>query len=230
MREGRCVQHIRVAIVCPHDLERESLKSVLEARSLSVVEMAAAAEDLPLVDGRAEPPDLVIVAGLSSKSEAAQQIHASRARFPKSRTVLSTGPVSIDVVTEALRQGVDGVLLDDMSCDQMVMSLRLIALGERVIPSRLLTDLLDGRPPEPRPQVVTRSSDSGLSDRETEILHGLVAGDPNKVISRRLGISEATVKVHVKTILRKLNVTNRTQAAMWAVAQGVARMNGADDE
>jgi two-component system nitrate/nitrite response regulator NarL len=63
-----------------------------------------------------------------------------------------------------------------------------------------------------------------LSDREIEILKCLVAGEANKVISRRLLITEATVKVHIKAILRKLHAINRTQAAIWAVVRGLNRI------
>ena len=64
-------------------------------------------------------------------------------------------------------------------------------------------------------------ADVNLSEREIEILRCLILGYANKVISRRLDISEATVKVHVKAILRKLRVSNRTQAAIWAVKRGL---------
>ena len=63
--------------------------------------------------------------------------------------------------------------------------------------------------------------DVNLSVREVETLRSLVRGEPNKIISRRLGITEATVKVHVKAILRKLKVVNRTQAAIWGVSRGL---------
>ena len=61
----------------------------------------------------------------------------------------------------------------------------------------------------------------GLSEREREIMGCLVHGKSNKVIARQLGITEATVKVHLKAVLRKLNVSNRTQAAIWAVRNGL---------
>ncbi len=61
----------------------------------------------------------------------------------------------------------------------------------------------------------------GLSNREMEILHCLVNGEPNKVIARALGITEATVKVHLKNLLKKINVVNRTQAAVWAIKNGI---------
>jgi two-component system nitrate/nitrite response regulator NarL len=62
----------------------------------------------------------------------------------------------------------------------------------------------------------------GLSEREVQILDGLVKGHPNKVIARSCAITEATIKVHMKSILRKIRVDNRTQAAIWAIENGYA--------
>lgn len=108
-----------------------------------------------------------------------------------------------------------GILTYDLSADAFVRSLRLICSGERVFPRDLA--------PERRPQAPssgTKSELSGvhLSPREKEILSYLVAGDSNKAIARGLGITEATVKVHLKSVQRKIRVENRTQAAIWALA------------
>jgi two-component system nitrate/nitrite response regulator NarL len=147
---------------------------------------------------------------------------ALKERFPHIRIVLSVEEFSIDRVTQALEQGIDGLLTDDMSCDQIAASLRLIAMGERVVSSVILKQLLKHQ--RVRPTIDEQSVGAALSSRELEILKCLVAGDANKVISRRLGITDATVKVHVKSILRKLNVANRTQAAIWAVVRGLSRL------
>jgi two-component system nitrate/nitrite response regulator NarL len=98
-------------------------------------------------------------------------------------------------------------------------------LGETILPGTVLQVLLDQTqsvagagqiavaneqtPPDPRV--------NKLSPREAVILHSLMGGDPNKVIARKLDITEATIKVHVKSILRKIGAANRTQAALWAV-------------
>src|SRR3546814_10958017 len=89
-------------------------------------------------------------------------------------------------------------------------------MGERVLPPQL-ADELQSRPSLTDALEVERPVDAAcLSDRELEILRWLIMGCPNKVISKRMDISEATVKVHVKAVLRKLRVKNRTQAAIWA--------------
>jgi two-component system nitrate/nitrite response regulator NarL len=106
-----------------------------------------------------------------------------------------------------------GILTYDLSADALVRSLLLISSGERVFPH----DLALGRKPA-APSSEHRSNDARLSPREKEILSHLVAGHSNKLIARHLGIAEATVKVHLKSVQRKIRVENRTQAAIWALA------------
>jgi two-component system nitrate/nitrite response regulator NarL len=124
-------------------------------------------------------------------------------------------------MVDAFRAGADGYILKEIGCDSLIESLRLIKLGEKVMPSELVRHL-------PQHSMAPNSSTEPeanlaelLSEREIETLRCLVLGYANKVIAYRLYISEATVKVHVKAVLRKLMVQNRTQAAIWAVNHGV---------
>ena len=105
-----------------------------------------------------------------------------------------------------------GILTYDLSDAAFVRSLLLICAGERVFPH----DLALGR--KLRVPFEHRSDTARLSPREREMLSHLVAGHSNKAIARRLEIAEATVKVHLKSVLRKIRVENRTQAAIWALA------------
>jgi DNA-binding NarL/FixJ family response regulator len=107
-----------------------------------------------------------------------------------------------------------GVLTYDLSAAAFVRSLRLICAGERVFPR----DVLAGRPQAASPDTATPADVARLSPREKEMLSHLLAGHSNKLIARELGIAEATVKVHLKHVLRKIRVENRTQAAIWALA------------
>jgi two-component system, NarL family, nitrate/nitrite response regulator NarL len=108
-----------------------------------------------------------------------------------------------------------GILTYDLSAAAFVGALQLICSGERIIPR----DLRPGRKPRvPSPGTGPRSDRVQLSPREKEMLSHLTAGDSNKAIARHLGITEATVKVHLKSVLRKIRVENRTQAAIWALA------------
>jgi two-component system, NarL family, nitrate/nitrite response regulator NarL len=109
-----------------------------------------------------------------------------------------------------------GILTYDLPAAAFVRSLHLIGSGERVFPR----DLAAGRRPQPAMlSTQPRSGGVRLSPREKEILSRLIAGDSNKVIARHLDIAEATVKVHLKSVLRKIGVENRTQAAIWALSR-----------
>jgi two-component system nitrate/nitrite response regulator NarL len=110
--------------------------------------------------------------------------------------------------------GADGFLIKNVSPEALIQSLQLIMLGEKVFPTNLASMLLDMNAVSPQHSV------RGLSPREQEILQALVTGASNKLIAIKLGITEATVKVHLKTLLRKIDVNNRTQAAIWAMNNG----------
>ena len=118
------------------------------------------------------------------------------------------------------------------SCDAFIKSIELVAMGETVFPPAFLSFALDSKtdlgrkatqPDESERAVFVTTEDtvaSQLSPREKSILRCLIEGDSNKSIARKIDIAEATVKVHVKAILRKVRVQNRTQAAIWATNHG----------
>ncbi|MBD0316775.1 MAG: response regulator transcription factor [Nitrospiraceae bacterium] len=114
----------------------------------------------------------------------------------------------------AMGGGADGIQIKNVSPEALIQSLQLIMLGEKVFPTNLASMLLGMNTISPQHSI------RGLSPREQEILQALVTGASNKTIAIRLGITEATVKVHLKTLLRKIDVNNRTQAAIWAMNNG----------
>lgn len=127
--------------------------------------------------------------------------------------VLSAIDFTHEDIAFALQQGFAGVIITS-SRDQFAESLRLVALGATSIPGKMAEYLV-----RPTSSVVGNSicdvKDPKLSRREEDVLKEVVQGDGNKLIARHLMITEATVKVHMKAILRKLQLTNRTQAAIW---------------
>jgi two-component system nitrate/nitrite response regulator NarL len=128
--------------------------------------------------------------------------------------VLASETNALDIDDDQLA-ALSGILTFDLSADAFVRSLRLICLGERVFPR----DLAPGRRlPQPSPGGEARSNGDRLSPREREVVSHLLAGHANKVIARHLGTTEATVKVHLKNLQRKIRVDNRTQAAIWALS------------
>ena len=142
-------------------------------------------------------------------------------------------------VSSALEAGASGFLTQDISCERLIKSLELIVLGEVVVPATYLhavgacvskpaqleSQHRDRIPAGPagagqasigKEHLIDGELVKGLSKRETSILRLLTQGASNKIIARQLVITEATVKAHLKAILRKLRLHNRTQAAMWA--------------
>jgi two-component system, NarL family, nitrate/nitrite response regulator NarL len=167
--------------------------------------------------------------------EALVQIAEVKRVHPISRVVLLLDPGSQLQLAAAIRCGVTTILPRSSSCEMLILTLKLVLDGITVIPSNLLNTLLERRQ---MPAVVAHITApkiaqggsvfeilpqraSGLSARELGVTHRLREGLSNKEIARALGITEATVKVHVKAILRKAQVRNRTQVAMWASKLGL---------
>ena len=140
--------------------------------------------------------------------------------------VIVAESIELDQLATAFALGIDGYLHGDISGEALCESLKLVLLGEKVFPSRLVA-LLSNRIPAESNRMHSNSVRSGdLSEREVEIITRLVSGLPNKIIARQLTITEATVKVHLKNILKKLGVANRTQVAVWAVNHGMSESPG----
>lgn len=150
---------------------------------------------------------------------AEEEVYAKlRREMPKAAIVVLADSFEFELMVNAFRSGVSGYIIKDISPEPLVESLRLVALGEKVMPSEMAMFLGTRSYPAGWSKQL---NDVNLSDREIQVLQLLIMGAANKVIGRELGICEATVKVHVKAALRKLQVSNRTQAAIWAVQHGL---------
>ena len=185
-------------------LFREGLRRIFADSAFDVVHEAFSVEAaLPFIESL--QPALVLIDLPEHGDAMGKRISQIRAAAPDVRIVALTDIVRVSRLAEALSQ-----------------SLHLVLLGEKVFPTDL-AQLLTAR------QVTARSDDgetarfSGFSDREMQILACLVTGDQNKQIANALKISDGTVKVHLKAILKKLRVQNRTQAAIWAMNHGISR-------
>lgn len=155
---------------------------------------------------------IVIHEGNDISHEALERVrHATSGKI-----VLLLRESRIEEISKEVLEAVDGVLNDEVSADTLLQALNVIQRGERVV-SRPLTQLLAT---QNRPINGRQRDAASLSPREKEIVRRLVRGESNKVIGYRLHITEATVKVHLKAILRKISVQNRTQAAIWAINNG----------
>lgn len=199
-------------------LFREGLKGLLRGTAIEVTSEASSVTHVSEMEDIGTL-DLVILDFYEKEQEGAEHLKLLRNRFASTKIVILTSELSTPKLVEALSYGVDGYLLKNMSADALVQSLDLVLLGEKVFPTYLAHLLIDERSGENRRDQVV--SLNGLSERELQILQCLANGDPNKVIANRLNITEATVKVHIKGVLKKIPASNRTQAAVWAIENGI---------
>jgi two-component system, NarL family, nitrate/nitrite response regulator NarL len=204
-------QNSRTILIEANRLFREGLKHLLTGTRFEVGSEFNSF-DLALAAGEAGAAPELVISGQPVKDEA--DLRAIREAFPTARIVVLADDLSVDVLRAAMGGGADGFLIKNVSPEALIQSLQLIMLGEKVFPTNLASMLLDMN------AIIPQHSVRGLSPREQEILQSLVTGASNKMIAIRLGITEATVKVHLKTLLRKIDVNNRTQAAIWAMNNG----------
>ena len=215
---------IHVNIIGRNEIVREGLKRILADQDFCVDCAVSCVDDL---DMEHEPS--IIIVDVNDIDEGLCVCADVRERCPAPRIVIMTDGYSMEDVSRAFATGdVDGYLIKEISCDPLAGALRLTALGEKVLPSQIASSLASAPASAISRCWDTGASGTNLSAREVDILRCLVDGEPNKVISRRLSIADATVKVHIKAILRKLRVRNRTQAAIWAVNRGLAGEAPAD--
>jgi two-component system nitrate/nitrite response regulator NarL len=208
-----------LVVIETNRLFREGLRHLFSASSFDVVYESGSVEDaIPFVESL--QPALVLV-GLSDSDDVITRVSQIRAAAPRTRIVILADSIRINRLADAMTTGVDGYLLKNMSADALHQSLRIVLLGEKVFPTALANLLTVDRLVSRRDLGSTRHL-NGLSDREIQILSHVRKGGQNKQIANDLKISDGTVKVHLKSILKKIHVQNRTQAAIWAHDHGVA--------
>ena len=203
---------IRVLIADDHGVIRDGLGRLIGALAdMEVVGLAADGAEA-VEQCRTAEPDVVLMdlemPGVDG-IEATRRILVDR---PGTAVLVLTSFSDRPRILGALEAGACGYLLKDVAADQVAEGIRAAARGESPLDPRAARTVLAART-EPDPA-------AGLSPREREVLGLLVAGLPNKLIARRLEISEKTVKSHLTNVFRAIGVTDRTQAALWAERNG----------
>ncbi len=204
---------IKVLLADDHGVIRDGLGRLIEA--LPDVELAGVAADgEQAVDrARALRPDVVLMDLEMPRLDGIQATKRILEERPETAVLVLTSFSDRPRIMGALEAGACGYLLKDVSSDEVAEGIRAAARGESPLDPRAARTVLAARR-EPDPL-------EGLSAREREVLALLVEGMANKLIARRLGISEKTVKAHLTRIFRVLDVTDRTQAALWAERRGL---------
>jgi two-component system, NarL family, nitrate/nitrite response regulator NarL len=220
------MQGIKILLVDAHQLSREGLRHLLGSETHDVIGVARSLDDAAAQIAAGLGPDMLVYAFEESTSgDRSAVVDQLRAQFSGLKVVILANTVSSSLLSQAINAGVSACLLRDMSIEALSRSLELVMLGQQVFPTQAALMLIGNRGFGPSHAGDDASSahasrTRGVSGREGDILRSLLGGHSNKQIARQLGISEATVKVHLKAVMRKINAQNRTQAAVWGLANG----------
>ncbi len=215
---------IKIILIDDHTLFRSGIKALLSRQSdFDVIgEAADGFTGIKLVEQMR--PDIVLLdldMPVMNGRETLAQILSSN---PQQTVVMLTVSEDNDDLTECMRIGARGFLLKNINADFLLDSIRKAVDGDNVFSPEMTTRLVQSliSPVSPRADHLL----STLTPREMEILGYLAAGHSNKVIARHLELAESTIKVHVQNILRKLNLSSRVQAAVYAVQHKVPQPEG----
>jgi DNA-binding NarL/FixJ family response regulator len=213
-------------------LLREGLARILRSANFRILASVSSADNLPLRTLQPQRPLFLIVHTGDDFDAAVEQIELFRDRYPGGRIAIVADRYRLNEMVSAFRAGANGYFADVVTCDVFIKSMELVMMGETIFPPAFLSFVLDSGGDRLGEAVSHHNSDEAilvttkdtiapqLSPRETSILRCLIEGDSNKCIARKIDIAETTVKVHIKAILRKIRVQNRTQAAIWGMNNG----------
>jgi len=210
---------MRILLIDDHALFRIGLQELLQRRGIDVVgALGDCQQGIEMVEQ--EQPDVVLLDMRMPEMNGIDVLRELRdRRLSMPIAMLTTSREEKDVIN-SLQNGAQGYLLKDMEPDELISALEDIVAGQTVV-AKELTGVLAKAVQGETESSTAQSAFSDLTPREREILCHLADGQSNKVIARNLGISDGTVKLHVKAILRKLDVHSRVEAAVIAVEQNL---------
>jgi NarL family two-component system response regulator LiaR len=214
---------ICVLIVDDHAMVRQGLRTFLELQDISALpievvgEAANGREAVELA--KQTQPDIVLLDLVMPQMDGIQATPKIMEASPRSRVIILTSFGEEDKVLPAIRAGAQGYLLKDIPPNELVQAVREVHLGKVQLHPEVARKLMSAvaAKEEPRANRVATQSEDGLTDREQEVLQLIADGMNNRAIAEKLVISEKTVKTHVSNILSKLNLDDRTQAAIYAL-------------
>jgi DNA-binding NarL/FixJ family response regulator len=221
---------MKILVVDDHPLVREALRDHVRQLEQGVEVYEARSSHEALAAAQLHPDlDLVLLDLNLPDANGFSALTALRERHPAIPVVVLSGNDERHIVFEALDKGAMGFVPKTATTQVMLSALRLVLSGGTYVPAEAFTlhpadagahlplsaiDTIAGRRPR-------RPADLGMTPRQAEILALLLQGKPNKIISRELGLAESTVKIHITSILRALNVTTRVQAVIAVTRLGL---------
>lgn len=204
-----------------HDrLFSAALGTLISGGPFRVCHHAANVDDAQAAIAHGVEPDLIVVALQEGTADDAGGVKRLR-DATGSRIVVLADTIADRTLSMSLKAGADAYLNKSMSSESLLRALQLVMLGEVVYPTHVASLLIANVNERPVP-ARAQPANNELSKREVQILRCLLAGQSNKAIARNLHITESTVKMHFKNVMRKINAQNRTQAAVWAIQNGLS--------
>ena len=217
-------ERIHILVVDDHAVVREGLRALIDVQP-DMELVGEAADGVEAVDrAHALQPDVILLDLIMPRKGGLEAIIEIKERDPEARILVLTSFAEDDKVFPAIKAGAMGYLLKDSSARELIQAIRDVYRGEPTmhpsIARKLMRELQ--RPPEP----AAPRTEEPLSERELEVLRLVARGLSNQEIGDELFISERTVRTHVGNILGKLHLANRTQAALYALREGLASLEG----
>ncbi|WP_119461254.1 response regulator transcription factor [Rhodospirillaceae bacterium SYSU D60014] len=211
---------ISVVLIGSNTLFRQSLHQILDPNQFAIVAEGRDLASVRALINDGVMPDLVVADFSTHQEEDFESLRQLREVGGDCRIVVLANELSLCEMARALKAGVDGYLVNELSVEAFSLSLLLVMKGEKVLPGHLAGKLATNVQDFEGVKLV--DAQRNLTDRERQILQCLLNGYSNKLIARALGITEGTVKVHLKSLMKKIAASNRTQAALWARNNGIA--------
>jgi DNA-binding NarL/FixJ family response regulator len=205
---------IRVLIADDHAVVRQGLRTFLDLQPDMEVVAEAGDGAEALAAAEEHVPDVVLIDLVMPNVDGIEAIRGLRERVPETRAIVLSSFIDDEKLFPAVRAGAAGYLLKDVQPQELVEAIRTVHAGGALLHPKVASRLLEELATDP------------LTPREREVLSLIGRGMANKVIARELSLSEKTVKAHVSSILAKLGVTDRTQAALYAVRAGLVAPRG----
>ena len=204
---------IKIMVVDDHHIVRQGLVALL--RTVPEMEVVAEASDgkQALALFRQHQPDITLMDLRMNGANGVEATTHIRAEFPAARIIVLTTLDGDEDIYRALQAGARGYLLKGMDTDELLEAIRVVHSGKSRIPGAVAERLAE------------RMNGPSLTERETDVLRLIVGGNSNKEIASALFISEATVKTHINSLLGKLGVSDRTQAATTALQRGIVHLD-----
>jgi len=200
---------IQILVVDDHLLLREGIAAVLEGQEDMVLVGEASNGREAVESFRRLRPNVTLMDLRMPDMSGLEAITAIRSDFPDARIIVLTTYSGDAQAAAALKAGAAGYLLKNLVRKELIETIRTVHAGKRRIPPEIATEIAE------------HVADDALTDREIEVLRGVAAGKSNKLIAAELDIAEGTVKTHMKSILPKLDASDRTHAVMIALKRGI---------